>query len=37
MTLGFPTILIPAVHGGSGQATEDGFHLTNEEISWISE
>lgn len=32
MTVGFPTIVIPALQGGT-----DYFTLTNEEISWFSE
>lgn len=38
MTLGFPTILIPAILGGEGRdSTEDNkLHLSKEEISWLS-
>lgn len=38
MTLGFPTILIPAILGGEGrESTEDNkLHLSKEEISWLS-
>lgn len=38
MTLGFPTIVIPAIQGGEGR--EPGQHrdiiLNNDEISWFS-
>lgn len=38
MTLGFPTILIPAILGGEGrESTEDSkLHLSKDEISWLS-
>lgn len=36
-TIGFPTILIPAVQGGNGGKPSEGeFRLTQEEISWLS-
>lgn len=39
MTLGFPTILIPAILGGEGResAMDNKLHLSKEEISWLSE
>jgi hypothetical protein len=38
MSLGFPTILIPAVQGGDNRPPTDGFDLriSKEEISWLS-
>lgn len=36
MTLGFPTIVIPAVSGGSGEASQDDLQLTDGQISWFS-
>lgn len=36
MTLGFPTIVIPAIQGGDGRENVDGFTLTKEQISWLS-
>ncbi|XP_065076112.1 uncharacterized protein LOC135699735 [Ochlerotatus camptorhynchus] len=38
MTLGFPTIVIPAIQGGEGRgpSMEKGFTLSKEEISWLS-
>lgn len=38
MTLGFPTILIPAILGGEGrESTEDNIlHLSKDQISWLS-
>lgn len=36
-TIGFPTILIPAVQGGNGGEPSEGeFRLTKDEISWLS-
>lgn len=40
MTMGFPTIVIPAVQIGRGHGTthhSSDFFLTAEEISWFSE
>lgn len=38
MTLGFPTIVIPAIQGGEGRgpSMEEGFTLNKDEISWLS-
>jgi hypothetical protein len=38
MTLGFPTILIPAVQGGEGRYPTSDFdlHISKDEISWLS-
>ncbi|XP_055609067.1 uncharacterized protein LOC129756270 isoform X2 [Uranotaenia lowii] len=38
MTLGFPTIVIPAVQGGDGRgpSLEKDFFLNKDEISWLS-
>lgn len=36
MTLGFPTIVIPAIKGGDGRTTDQQFSLTDEQISWFS-
>lgn len=38
MTLGFPTIVIPAIQGGEGRgpSIEKDFRLNKEEISWLS-
>lgn len=38
MTLGFPTIVIPAIQGGEGRgpSMERGFTLSKDEISWLS-
>lgn len=38
MTLGFPTILIPAIKGGDGREPrhEGDFLLSDGEISWLS-
>ncbi|KAL1375486.1 hypothetical protein pipiens_004665 [Culex pipiens pipiens] len=38
MTLGFPTIVIPAIQGGDGReaSLERDFTLSKEEISWLS-
>ncbi|XP_058825729.1 uncharacterized protein LOC131685795 isoform X2 [Topomyia yanbarensis] len=38
MTLGFPTIVIPAIQGGDGRVPsyEKDFTLNREEISWLS-
>lgn len=38
MTLGFPTILIPAIMGGEGREStmDNKLHLSKEEISWLS-
>lgn len=38
MTLGFPTILIPAILGGEGREStiDNKLHLSKEEISWLS-
>lgn len=38
MTLGFPTIFIPAVQGGDGRENgdENDLILTKEQISWLS-
>ncbi|XP_058447288.1 uncharacterized protein LOC131427791 [Malaya genurostris] len=38
MTLGFPTIVIPAIQGGDGRVPsyEKDFILNREEISWLS-
>lgn len=38
MTLGFPTIVIPAIKGGDGRenGTEGDFILTDQQISWLS-
>lgn len=39
MTLGFPTIVIPAIQGGDGHYDEhphDDIILNKEEISWFS-
>lgn len=37
LTIGFPTIIIPAVQGGNGGEPSDGeFRLTKDEISWLS-
>lgn len=39
MTLGFPTIVIPAIQGGDGHYDEhpNDIKLNKEEISWFSE
>lgn len=37
MTLGFPTIVIPALKGGEGRVQDKGFSLSDDEISWFSE
>lgn len=36
MTLGFPTIVIPALKGGDGRVQDDALSLTDEQISWFS-
>jgi hypothetical protein len=38
MTLGFPTIVIPAIQGGEGRQSsiEDNLVLNKEQISWFS-
>ncbi|XP_062563490.1 uncharacterized protein LOC134226618 isoform X2 [Armigeres subalbatus] len=38
MSLGFPTIVIPAIQGGEGRepSMEEGFTLNKDEISWLS-
>lgn len=36
MTLGFPTIVIPAIQGGEGREPSD-IVLNKDEISWFSE
>jgi len=37
MTLGFPTIVIPAIQGGEGRSETSGDILLNkDEISWFS-
>lgn len=37
MTIGFPTIIIPAVQGGNGgEPSDEEFRLTKDEISWLS-
>ncbi|XP_002000342.2 facilitated trehalose transporter Tret1 isoform X2 [Drosophila mojavensis] len=38
MTLGFPTIVIPAIQGGEGrrEGSDSGIVLNKEEISWFS-
>lgn len=38
MTLGFPTIVIPAIKGGDGRenSTEGDFILNADQISWLS-
>lgn len=37
LTIGFPTIIIPAVQGGNGGEGGAGeFRLTKDEISWLS-
>lgn len=38
MTLGFSTIVIPAIQGGEGRgpSMEEGFTLSRDEISWLS-
>lgn len=38
LTLGFPTIVIPAIQGGDGheKGINNEFILTNEQISWLS-
>lgn len=35
MTLGFPTIVIPAIQGGEGREPSD-IVLNKDEISWFS-
>lgn len=39
MTLGFPTIVIPAIQGGDGRdaSTHGEFALNKDQISWFSE
>lgn len=39
MTLGFPTIVIPAIQGGEGRepTQDDRLLLNKDEISWFSE
>lgn len=37
MTLGFPTIVIPALKGGEGRIVDTAFSLNDEQISWFSE
>jgi MFS family permease len=36
MTLGFPTVLIPALQQKTGEEANDEFSLTKAQISWIS-
>lgn len=36
MTLGFPTIIIPATKGGDGREADSEFSLSDDQISWIS-
>lgn len=37
MTIGFPTIIIPAIQGGDARDASKGeFVLTAEQISWLS-
>lgn len=36
MTLGFPTIVIPAIQGGKGEVQPHEIILNTEEISWFS-
>jgi len=37
MTLGFPTIVIPAIQGGEGRSETSGdIVLNKDEISWFS-
>lgn len=38
MTLGFPTIVIPAIQGGDGRdaSTHGDFVLNRDQISWLS-
>lgn len=36
MTLGFPTIVIPAIKGGDGRSVDQEFSLTDDQISWFS-
>ena len=36
MTLGFPTVLIPALQSNQNDVNPDGFFLSKSEISWIS-
>ncbi|XP_030373716.1 facilitated trehalose transporter Tret1 isoform X2 [Scaptodrosophila lebanonensis] len=36
MTLGFPTIVIPAIQGGEGRSEHSDIVLNKEEISWFS-
>jgi MFS family permease len=36
MTLGFPTVLIPALQQNAGEEKNDEFSLTKAQISWIS-
>lgn len=38
MTLGFPTIVIPAIQGGEGRKpdSDKAFSLTEDQISWFS-
>lgn len=37
MTLGFPTIVIPAIQGGEGRDPHSDIVLNRDEISWFSE
>lgn len=36
MTLGFPTIVIPAIQGGKGELQPQDIVLNTDEISWFS-
>lgn len=36
MTIGFPTMVIPAIQGGDGHKTDARFSLNDEQISWFS-
>lgn len=38
MTLGFPTVVIPAIQGGEGRGSSahQDIILNNDEISWFS-
>lgn len=37
LTIGYPTIVIPAVQGGDGRDASKGeFRMTVDEISWLS-
>lgn len=37
MTIGFPTIMIPAIQGGNAlDSNKSEFTITDEQVSWLS-